>query len=175
MADARYLSWFEQWFGDADTLTWCSAASSRDVLAAYGMAAVPLETGRMTELMEWRLLAGHVGDRMLVVQTNGCPGDEVLDQLARFGPALSVQWSDTAPPAVTYLEEGQVVAAFDPFELEFNSVPDVGAVERWLAGTPAGRQMWEEDWALAVLFTAEALCGEAVDDVWVRRSHTVVR
>ncbi|MEU7746814.1 hypothetical protein [Nonomuraea sp. NPDC049158] len=111
---------------------------------------------------------------MLVIQPNGCPSDDTLIALAQHGPCLSVQWSDTAPPGVTYISEGQVVASFDPFDQESDPVPDDGSVQRWIASTPAGQEMWDEDWALATLITAEALCQSAVDDEWVRATHVAV-
>jgi hypothetical protein len=174
MADAQYLEWFEERFRDVDTLTWCSTMSFHDVLAAYGMRAEQAQPAGLAERNEFRLLAGPLGSGMLVIQPTGCPADEVLASLAQQGPCLSVQWSDSAPPGITYLSEGRVVTYFDPFDWEFHPIPDYDSVVRWIAATPAGQAIWEEDWGLATLITAEALCQGAVDEEWVRAAHIAV-
>ncbi|GAA1271013.1 hypothetical protein GCM10009677_24830 [Sphaerisporangium rubeum] len=174
MIDAQYLEWFNEQFDYADTLTWCTTTSLHDVLAAYDMQAEHAQPGHLDDLYEFRLFAGRLVHGTLVVQPNGCPTREALLALAQHGPCLSVQWSDTAPPGVTYLDKGQVIAFFDPFHREFHPVPDYASVERWIAATPAGQGMWDEDWALATIITAEALFQGAVDEEWVQATHTAV-
>ncbi|GIH22108.1 hypothetical protein Aph01nite_04180 [Acrocarpospora phusangensis] len=91
------------------------------------------------------------------------------------GSCLSVQWSDTAPPGVTYVADGRIVASFDPFDREVFAAPDPDVVERWIASSAAGGDMWDDDWALAVLVTAEALCEGAVGEAWIQATHVGVR
>ncbi|WP_214108293.1 hypothetical protein [Acrocarpospora catenulata] len=174
MIDDEYLARFEDWFGNADTLTWCATTSLADVLNAYGVAADQVRTGEISFLDEFRLFVGKLGNGTLVVQSNGYPKDDVLSALSLSGPCLSVGWSDTTPPGVSYLAEGRLVVSFDPFEWDFASVPDPQSVEEWAESTAAGPEMWDDHWAVAALVTAESLCQARVDDEWVRTPHTVI-
>lgn len=171
MADAEYLAWFNEKFDYADTLIWCPAASPDDVLAAYELEANQAQLATIDELVDFRLVVGRLGSGSFVIQPNGCPGDSTLLALAQHGPCLSVQWSDTAPPGIAYLSDRRLVASFDPFEPELDPKPDIDHVESWISATPAGSKIWEEDWALAVLITAEALSSEVIDEEWVHASH----
>ncbi|MBB4913498.1 hypothetical protein [Streptosporangium saharense] len=174
MIDDKYLTWFNDEFGYVDGLTWCSATSPHDVLAAYGVAATEAEPTTLALLPELRLLVGRLGKGTLVIQPNGCPTNDVLRPLAQYGPCLSVHWSDTTPPGITYVTGEKPAIFFDPFDWEFIPEPDIESVNKWISATPAGYDTWKDDWARAALITAESLFGEKVDEKWVRASHTGV-
>jgi hypothetical protein len=175
MVDAQYLAWFMEEFDYADTLTWCRTTSPEGALAVYGVTTDQTGPANLSELNEFRLVAGQVGNGTLLIQPNGCPSRSTLTALAQRGPCLSVQWSDTAPPGVTYAQDGRIVASFDPFDREAFAAPDPDSVERWITTTPAESDIWDDDWALAALMTAEALCEGTVDEEWARAAHVGVR
>lgn len=176
MADARYLARFSEWFDDyATTLTWCRAASPEDVLTVCGVTMEQREPAHLADLYELRLLAGRLGNGTLLIESNSCTTRDTLTAIAQYGPCLSVQWSDFAPPGVTYAANGRIVVSFDPFDREDFVTPDPDSVEEWISTSLAGSDMWNNDWPLAVLVTAEALCEGVVDEEWVRATHMGVR
>lgn len=171
MLDNDYFEWFDDQFDAALALTWCSATSLDDVLAAFNIPAEEARPATLVDIHEVRLLTGRIGKGTLVIQPNDSPTTETLTALAQHGPCLSVHWSDFVPARVSYRTRDGLVAAFDAGDWEFSSELGVESVERWVTTTPAGREIWEDNWALATLITAEALCQATVDDEWVRAVH----
>ncbi|GAA2682435.1 hypothetical protein [Nonomuraea recticatena] len=171
MADAQYYEWFSNKFDYVNAFTWCSNVSPETVLAAYGIQAERAQAGTISEFDEFRILAGRLGNGVLVIQPNDYFVRATLAALSHYGPCLGVAWGDFVPPRVEYLTEGRLVTSFDPFDWDWDPAPDYASVGQWVATTPAGKELWEEDWGLATLITAEALCQAAVDDEWMQAVH----
>ncbi|MEO3792201.1 hypothetical protein ABGB14_18475 [Nonomuraea sp. B10E15] len=171
MIDSAYLEWFSQHTSDVVVLTWCSATKIDDVLAAYGISP---ESAQRAYFGDWglRMLIGRLGNGAVIMDYSVDPTTRAaLPALAQYGPCLSIQWIDDVPPLVSYRTETGLVVEFDAMDRDWDPVPDLASVERWITATPAGRETWANSWGLATLITAEALCRAAIDDEWARSAH----
>ncbi|MEQ4726146.1 hypothetical protein [Nonomuraea sp. B19D2] len=170
MIDSAYYKWFSREFTNALALTWCSATNDV-ILAAYGISPERTQSARLNSAGDLRMLIGRVGNGALIIEFSSSPADETLTALAQHGPCLSVQWSDFVPPLVSYRAKNGLVVSFDPLDWDWDPIPDYASVEQWVAATPADRETWDDNWGLATLITAEALCQAAIDDEWVQSTH----
>lgn len=171
--------------GGTTWITWCTGATLDDVLALYGGSHHLVTAATLSEANEDAhfyldegtalLLAGALGHGVVLLEP-GLPfvGTDERVRLSQAGVCLDVGWSDFGPPHVTYMEEGQVVVAFDGIAWEYDATPDQETAERWMSTTPGGLEGWQINHGTASLMTAEAIMGAPMDEQWLAREHTCI-
>ncbi|MFI6710655.1 hypothetical protein ACIBF7_29745 [Nonomuraea sp. NPDC050478] len=171
MIDKSYYRWFNGYTNNVLALTWCSAATTDDVLAA---CHIPPE---ITEPMKFLggdvdMLIGRLGTGTVILDYSvDCPTPGALPALARQGPCLRAAWCDEVPAIVSYHHQDGRMIEFDAASRDWYPNPDLASVERWIATTPGGKESWDDRWGRAVLVTAEALVEASVDEEWMRSMH----
>lgn len=124
----------------AATVTVVSGASVPDVLTAFG--ADPARPESLTDLdgqqpdTEWVAVL-DVADAVLAVEYNGFRGsdEDVLRRLSASGRAASMYWNVNALSRLSFAQDGEVLAAFEPGiepSDEAQAVPAVAAALRGL-------------------------------------------
>ncbi|MBF8194060.1 hypothetical protein ITP53_52010 [Nonomuraea sp. K274] len=174
MIDESYTRWFRGYTTNVLALTWCSATTTEDVLAAYGISP------EITEPMNFLggdidLLIGRLGNGTIIMDYSvDSPTPQTLPALAQYGPCLSAAWCGDVPAIVSYYAHDGRVVRFDASERDWYPDPDLASVEQWIAATPAGTEIWDNRWSRAILITAEALLQAAIDEEWMRSTHVGV-
>lgn len=120
---AHYEGLVSAWFSDPACLTWCEASGLDDVARAFGAdlaSAEPLsfEDAQIEQYdadipgILPSLVAGTVGDWMLVVEPNGCEGarPEVLKALSARGRAVNVLLNGGQYDRLSYAAAGRLLA-----------------------------------------------------------------
>jgi hypothetical protein len=174
MIDDSYSNWFHGCTTNVLALTWCSATTIDDVLAAYGISP------EITEPMRFLggdidMLIGRLGSGTIIMDYSvDSPTPGILPTLAQYGPCLSAAWCDDVPAIVSYYDHDGRVVRFDASWRDWYPDPDLASVEQWIAATPAGREAWDDRWDRAILITTEALLQAAIDEEWMRSTHVGV-
>ncbi|MCK2216781.1 hypothetical protein MF672_023695 [Actinomadura sp. ATCC 31491] len=174
MIDESYSRWFRRYTTNVLALTWCSATTADDVLAAYGISP------KLTEPMHFLggdidMLIGRLGNGTVIMDyCVDYPTLGALPALAQHGPCLSAAWCGDVPAIVSYYTQGGRVVEFDARSRDWYSDPDLASVEQWIATTPAGKEIWDDRWIRAVLVTAEGMLQAAIDEEWMRSTHVGV-
>ncbi|SEH04140.1 hypothetical protein SAMN05444920_1682 [Nonomuraea solani] len=174
MIDDSYSNWFHQYTSNILLLTWCSAATTEDVLAACGISP------EITEPMNFLggdidMLIGRLGNGTIIMDYNvDYFTPRALPTLAQYGPCLSAAWCDEVPAIVSYYTHAGRLVRFDASERDWYPDPNLASVEQWIAATPAGTEAWDNRWRRAILITAEALLQAAIDEEWMRSTHVGV-
>ncbi|WP_329087754.1 MULTISPECIES: hypothetical protein [unclassified Streptosporangium] len=174
MIDESYSRWFHRYTTNALALTWCSATTTDDVLAAYDISP------GITEPMHFLggdtdMLIGRLGNGTIIIDYSvDSPTPETLSTIAQYGPCLSAAWCGDVPAIVSYYAQDGRAIKFDASSRDWYPDPDLASVEQWIATTPAGRETWDNRWGVAVLITAEALLQAAIDEEWMRSTHVGV-
>jgi hypothetical protein len=86
--------------------------------------------------------------------------------------AYSFRWTVNLQMRVTYVAGGELVAAFDPFDLD-TMTPDSG--RDWLAGLGVTGEQWQHDRMAAALAAGEELSGVRLDGRWLEQTHLGVQ
>lgn len=174
MIDNSYSSWLYEYTSNVLLFTWCSAATTEDVLAACDISR------EIAEPMEFLgddidILIGRLGNGTVIMDYSvDYFTPRALPALAQYGPCLSAAWCDEVPAIVSYYTDAGRVVRFDASDRDWDPEPNLASVERWIAVTPGGTEVWDNRWRRAILLTAEALLQATIDEEWMRSTHVGV-
>jgi len=116
------------------------------------------------------LVCDELDGAVLVAENNGWQGSrgEVAEEVSRGGRFASVYWSANADMSFLYLEDGVVVAAFDPLLVEHPwSGSDPDSVRRRARDLPFGVDLPRA----ASLALLERLTGTRLGRGWLEQPH----
>ncbi|OPG07517.1 DUF6461 domain-containing protein [Microbispora sp. GKU 823] len=120
------------------------------------------------------MLAARHGAWTIVMEPFNARGTSlrILREVAAGGRAYSVRWTVNRQVRIAYVADGELVAAFDPFDLD-TVAPSAG--RDWLAGLTVTQEQWRRDWFAAALAVGEELSGIRVDGQWLQQAHLGVQ
>ena len=97
----------------------------------------------------------------------------MLREVAADSETYSVFWTVNRLVSVTYVAAGELVATFEPANLE-GMTPRSG--REWLARFTVTEEQWRRDWwSAALAIAAEELSGVRVDGQWLEQEHLGVQ
>lgn len=148
-----------------------------DAATAHPATWHDLETEAYEDLDEdadGAMLAARAGEWTVVMEPFNVRGTDVriLRKVAAGSQAYSVMWTADRRVRVTYVADGELVAAFEPVDLD-GMTPKEGHV--WLAGLAVTEKQWRRNGFAAALTAAEELTGLRLDDAWLRQVHLGIR
>ncbi|MEV4458974.1 DUF6461 domain-containing protein [Microbispora sp. NPDC049633] len=117
------------------------------------------------------LLAARHDDWTVLLEEFCGYGHEKVVPLSGGGAALGLQWTVNRAASVKYAQSGELVAWFDPADLD-TVTPSSGRA--WLESIPVGPDQWRGQWQAAALALAEEFSGIRIDREWLGRQHWCV-
>ncbi|WP_407695951.1 DUF6461 domain-containing protein [Sphaerimonospora thailandensis] len=96
----------------------------------------------------------------------------ILSEVAADSQAYSVRWTADRRVRVTYVADGELIAAFNPFDLD-GVTPRSG--RDWLSGVAVTEEQWRRNGFAAGLAVGEELSGVRVDGQWLKQTHLGVQ
>ncbi|GGO24526.1 hypothetical protein GCM10010116_49350 [Microbispora rosea subsp. aerata] len=117
------------------------------------------------------VLASRHGEWTVFLRSSRGGGAASAKSLSAGGEALSFAWTADGVMLVTYARDGQVVAMFDPADLNTMN-PESG--REWLAAVFPAPERWPENRRASVLALGEELSGVRLDREWRHGRHLAI-
>ncbi|WP_248963603.1 DUF6461 domain-containing protein [Sphaerisporangium perillae] len=176
-------------FPDQCCLTWIrtgeSDAAFADLVCSFGGAPSTVHAATWDEVegeayedldeeADGIMLAARHSPWTVVMEPFNARGTSMrmLREVAAGSQAYNVWWTVNRQVSVSYVADGELVATFEPANLEAIT-PRSG--RDWLAGLAVTEEQWRRNWFAAALAAGEELSGVRLDGQWLKQEHLGVQ